>query len=78
MAPTDPSAARELLEAFIAAFAVLGGVMAYFSGFAAYRALAENERPQDVAHKINEGIGVGFEVGAPVALAALMIMGWSG
>jgi hypothetical protein len=77
MIPIDPSAARELLEAFIAAFAVLGGAMAYFSGIAAFSALARNRPPATVAHEINEGIGAGFGLGAPAAILALMIMGWS-
>jgi hypothetical protein len=77
MTPVDPSTTREFLEALVAAFSVLGGVMAYFSGFEAYRALAQNESPSTVAHSINEGIGTGFEVGAPAAFWALMIMGWT-
>lgn len=74
--PADPSTTREFLEALIAGFSVLGGVMAYFSGFEAYRALAQNEAPSVVAHSINEGVGEGFEAGVPAAIAALMIMGW--
>lgn len=73
----DPGAAREFLEALIAGFSVLGGVMAYFSGFEAYRALARNETPSAVAHSVNEGIGAGFEIGVPMASIALMIMGWT-
>jgi len=63
MAPIDPTGAREFLEAVIAGFAVLGGVMAYFSGYAAHRALANNEPSYIVANSIDEGIGDGFEVG---------------
>lgn len=77
MSPVDPSETRELLEAFIAAFAVLGGVMAYFSGFAAYRAIGAHESAAVAAHSINEGIADGFEAGAPAAILALMIMGWT-
>lgn len=77
MSAIDPSAARDLLEAFIAALAVLGGVMAYFSGFEAFSALAQDLPPAVVAQRINEGIGQGFEVGTPAAVIALMIMGWS-
>lgn len=76
MIPIDPSAARELLEAFVAAFAVLGGVMAYFSGFEAFSAIARNQPPTAVAQSINEGVGDGFGLGAPAAIVALMIMGW--
>lgn len=72
----DPSGAREFLETLIAGFSVLGGVMAYYSGHAAYRALARDESPPVVAHGINEGVGKGFEAGVPAAIMALMIMGW--
>ena len=77
MSPIDPTAAREFLEALIAGFAILGGLMAYFSGFAAYRALANHELPSVVTSRINEGLGEGFVTGAPAAVAALIIMGWT-
>jgi len=77
MASIDPSGAREFLEALIAGFAVLGGIMACYSGHAAYRALADDESPPVVAHGINKGIAEGFEAGVPLAIVALMIMGWS-
>ncbi|HEY5815232.1 MAG TPA: hypothetical protein VIS95_02710 [Solirubrobacterales bacterium] len=77
MTPIDPGIAREFLEALIAGFSVLGGIMAYFSGLEAYRALARNEAPSAVAHSINEGISNGFEIGMPMASLALMIMGWT-
>jgi hypothetical protein len=77
MAPLDPMATRDFLEALVAGFSVLGGIMAYYSGHAAYRALAQDESPPVVAHCINEGIGQGFEAGVPAAIMALMIMGWT-
>ncbi len=77
MIPVDAASAREFLEAVIAAFSVLGGVMAYFSGYAASRALDRNEPPEIVAQSINEGVGVGFDVGVLSSIVALMIMGWS-
>jgi len=76
MTPIDPSGAREFLETLIAGFSVLGGVMAYYSGHAAYQAISHDELPPVVAHRINEGIAEGFEAGVPAAIAALMIMGW--
>ena len=72
----EAGAAREFLEAVIAAFAVLGGLMAYFSGFAASNALGQEQPPENVTHGINAGLGVGFDVGVPSAALALMIMGW--
>ncbi len=77
MAPTDADSVRALLEAIIAAFAVLGGVMAYFSGFEAFAALLRNSSRIVVAERINQGMGVGFGVGVPAAVVALMIMGWT-
>lgn len=77
MVSIDPASAREFLEGVIAAFAVLGGVMAYFSGYEASKALAENQPPAAVAERINEGLGVGFDLGGRAAIVALMIMGWT-
>jgi hypothetical protein len=77
MAPIDPSGAREFLEAIIAAFSLLGGGMAYFSGHFAARALAQHQPPEVVAQRINEGIGEGFVYGSLPAIVALMIMVWS-
>jgi hypothetical protein len=77
MVSIDPGTAREFLEGVIAAFAVLGGVMAYFSGFEASKALAEDQPPATVAQCVNEGIGAGFDFGVWAAIVALMIMGWT-
>jgi hypothetical protein len=73
----DPASARQFLESLIAAFSVLGGVMAYFSGYAASNALGQDMPSGKVSAGINQGLGVGFEVGVPSAIMALMIMGWS-
>jgi hypothetical protein len=73
----DADNARELLEATIAAFAVLGGFMAYYSGYFAAQALAEGQPPPLVAQRINEGIGEVFVNGALPAIAALIIVVWS-
>lgn len=77
MAPVEPGSTRELLEAVVAAFAVLGGSMAYFSGFLAAQALAERQPPHVLAQRVNEGIGEGFLKGALPAVAALIIVVWS-
>jgi hypothetical protein len=76
MVPAEAGSARELLEAVIAAFAVLGGSMAYFSGYNAAVALAEGQLADVVAQRINEGIGEGFVKGALPAIAALIIVVW--
>ena len=75
--PVDSASVRALLEAIIAGFAVLGGTMAYFSGFEAFAALLRSSSPTIIAERINQGIGVGFGVGVPAAVIALIIMGWT-
>jgi hypothetical protein len=77
MAPCDAGSTRELLEAMIAAFAVLGGLMAYFSGYLAAQGLAESQPPHVVAQRVNEGIGEGFIKGVLPAILALIIVVWN-
>jgi hypothetical protein len=77
MAPIDAGSARESLEAIIAASSVLGGGMAYFSGYGAAQALSQRQAPEIVANAINEGIGLGFRYLSPLSIVALMIMVWS-
>jgi membrane protein YqaA with SNARE-associated domain len=77
MAPVEASSARELLEAAVAAFSVLGGFMAYWSGYFAARAIAENQPPHVLAQRVNEGIGEGFLKGSLPAILALIIVVWS-
>jgi hypothetical protein len=74
---TEVSQTRDLLDAIIAAFAMLGGTMAYFSGFAAAQAEADGEPPVVVNDRINEGIAEGFRLGAPFAVIALIIAVWA-
>ncbi len=77
MAPIDPAGAREFLEAIISGFAVLGGGMAAFSGSRAAEALNEMQPAEVVAHRINQGIGLGYETFSPLAIAALIITLWT-
>jgi hypothetical protein len=77
MAPVDANSVRLLLEAIIAAFSVLGGGMADFSGFDAAEALEEGQPPEVVAHRINQGIGLGYEAFSPLSILALIIMLWT-
>lgn len=74
MEPIDVASARAFLEAIIAGFSVLGGGMAYFSGFNAAEAVGQELPPETVAHRINEGIGRGFEIFVPVSVAAFAVM----
>lgn len=69
--------ARELIEAAVTAVSVLGGAMAYCSGFAAARAVAERHSPEMVSQQINHGIAKGFVCGFPLATIALIIEAWS-
>lgn len=77
MVPGDPAGIRELLEGAIAAFSILGGVMAYLSGYYAAQALRQHRPPQVVAQRINEGVGEGFIGGSLPAIIALIIVVWS-
>jgi hypothetical protein len=51
--------------------------MAYFSGHFAALPLAQDQPPEVVAQRVNEGIGEGFVYGSLPAIVALMIMVWS-
>lgn len=77
MSPADADAARQFLEAVIAAFSMLGGGMAYFSGYNAAHALSDNDDPQYLTERINEGVAEGFRVMAPLSIVALIIVLWS-
>ncbi|HEX9966976.1 MAG TPA: hypothetical protein VGB06_03420 [Solirubrobacterales bacterium] len=77
MTPIDAAAARDFLEAVVAGFSVLGGAMAYSSGFSAAQAVAQNQPADVLAHAINEGIAEGFRWGSQTAVFALMIMVWT-
>lgn len=77
MSPVDAGGAQEFLEAIIASFSVLGGGMAYASGFAAARAFAEGQPPEILAHRINVGIADGFKFASPLSIAALIIVLWT-
>ncbi|HWM55560.1 MAG TPA: hypothetical protein VNO20_09250 [Solirubrobacterales bacterium] len=77
MTPIDPGSAREFLESIIAAFSVLGGGMACFSGYYAAQALAQRQPPEFVAQRINEGLGEGFKWVSPFSIVALIIVVWT-
>jgi hypothetical protein len=73
MAAIDAAEVRELLEATVASVSMLGGSMAYFSGFAAAKASAEQFPPEVLGQAVNEGLALGFLLGSPLAVATLMI-----
>lgn len=73
----DSGSARELLEAAVTAVSVLGGAMAYYSGYSATQAMSEGQSPEILSERINEGLGEGFTAGWPIAIVALIIGIWS-
>lgn len=75
--PADPGSVRDLLEAIVTAFSVLGGGMAYWSGFNAAQALADGEPPSALANAIDRGIGEGFTIFSRLAPLALIITLWT-
>jgi hypothetical protein len=77
MAPVEAGSARNLLEAAVVGFSVLGGSMAYLSGFYASQALALRQSPEVVAQRVNEGLAVGFRAGSPASIVAFIMMVWS-
>lgn len=50
------------MEAIVTAFSVLGGGMAYWSGFAAAQALADGETPDALAYAVDRGIAEAFTI----------------
>jgi hypothetical protein len=68
---------RELIEAVVTAVSILGGVMAFGSGFAAAKATSENQRPEILAQRINEALGAGFSSGLPTAMFCLIVLLWT-
>jgi hypothetical protein len=73
----DALAAHQFINAVVAAFSMLGGAMASVSGSWAAQAILEDQPPNVVSQRVNEGIGMGFVYGAPLALVALIIAVWT-
>ncbi|MDX6652409.1 MAG: hypothetical protein QOG09_1863 [Solirubrobacterales bacterium] len=67
--------ATTILNAAIAGFAVLGGIMATFSGSLAATAYWTGKSREELADSVNEGIALGFTLGAPAAMFALILVG---
>ncbi len=77
MALIDPVDVSNFIEATVTAASILGGVMAYWSGYLTANALADNQPPEVVAQRVNEGLGRGFSWGYPLSALALIIGAWS-
>lgn len=76
MLSLEASDIRVLIEAAVTAVSILGGVMALFSGYAAARAMSRRRAPSVLSQWINEGIGEGFTVGAPLAALIFALFLW--
>jgi len=73
MATIEATEIGELVESAVTAISILGGAMAYFSGFSAAQAMTESSPPDTLAQRVNEGLGQGFLVGSPLAVVTLII-----
>lgn len=65
---------RDLIEISVAGISVMGGVMAYYSGRAARRAVAMGAPGWKLADEVNVGLSEGFGIGLPVALAVSILL----
>ncbi len=74
MATIEVEAFRAVLDAAVTGVSVLGGAMAYSSGKAANKAVAEQASAGTLARRVNEGLAAGFDWGAPMALIAFIIV----
>jgi hypothetical protein len=77
MAALDPGGLHTLIETAVTAVSVLGGAMAYASGFAAAQGVAAGDSPQQLSARINEALAKGFVYGGPLSALALIIEGWT-
>ena len=73
----EPNGLSELVQSAVTAVSILGGAMAYMSGYNATRAIAENDSPETASQRINEALGTGFAAGFPLALLVSIIEAWN-
>lgn len=77
MFPIESGDAGQLIEAAVTAISVLGGAMAYCSGYIAAQAVSEELPPEILGQRVNEGLAEGFTWGWPTAIVALIIKAWT-
>lgn len=77
MLSLDAASARELLQTAVTAVSILGGAMAWASGYAASQAMNESQSPEILSQRINESIGEGFTVGWLLATLIFIIGAWT-
>ncbi|MGB7684862.1 MAG: hypothetical protein WBL45_03680 [Solirubrobacterales bacterium] len=68
---------RNLIESAVTAISVLGGAMAFESGYAANRATSESLPPQILAQRINKGLAKGFSWSRTPATFCLIFLLWT-
>jgi len=73
----DVEALKAMVEAAISAASVLGGAIAYQTGFAAADAVSREASPQTLSEELNVGVAYGFQWGAPLSASVLILMGWT-
>jgi hypothetical protein len=73
----EPSETDQLIEAAVTAISILGGAMAYCSGYTAAQGVSEELPPEILGHRVNEGLGEGSTWGWPTAIVALIIKVWT-
>ncbi len=76
MFPIESSDTNQLIEAAVTAISVLGGAMAYCSGYTAAQAVSEEQLPDVLSRRVNEGLAEGLTWGWPTAIVALIIKIW--
>ncbi len=74
MATIDILSARDWVELMISGVSVLGGFMAYSSGFEAWLAEARDAEAAEIGACVNEGLARGFGIGIRAALIAIAIL----
>ena len=73
----DPESVRELLEVVFAAFAMLGGLMAYYTGLAANRGERRGASPEITTKWIHAGMARGLREAPFWAFITAMILVWT-
>jgi hypothetical protein len=77
MLPAGANEIRTFIESLVTAVSVLGGAMAYESGLAAAKAMAENQPPEALSRRVNEALAAGFAWGRPVGIGAFILLLWT-
>jgi hypothetical protein len=77
MALATISSTSDFIEVIVSGVSVLGGAMAWFSGFQASQSVRIGQRPEVVSRRINEGLATGFDNGLRLAVIALILLALS-